>query len=87
MTRTHAWASTEVMPKDHEGLAGMPRDGDPCSFPGCLKVLREGEIAVAVNEVPHAERLIEERSEAWIGQRHPTHWEGTDTAGFSGTPT
>lgn len=70
----HAWAETDVLATDeHPEMTGMPRAGDPCSYPGCDETLSAGERAVAVIEVDRAERAIPARGEAWVGYEHPLH--------------
>ncbi len=69
----HAWAETDTVARDHPGLPGQPRHGDPCSMPGCSERLREGERVVAVVEIERDDRAVPERGEAWIGYEHPTH--------------
>ena len=69
----HAWASTTVVGRDeHPDQKGMPRDGDPCSVPGCAVALIAGEEAVACIEVN--EPAVESWGQtAWCGYDHPTH--------------
>jgi len=70
----HAWASTDVLRRDeYPGMTGMPRDGDPCSMPGCPIRFQAGEWAVAVIEVPREDRAVAAWGEAWCGYEHPTH--------------
>lgn len=69
----HAWAETDVLARDeYPGMTGMPRDGDACRVDGCDELLRAGERAVAVIEVPR-ERRLRDAGEAWCGYEHPLH--------------
>lgn len=69
----HSWAQTDVLKRDeYPDMKGMPRDGDECCVPGCEELLKAGELAVAVIEVPRELRL-REYGEAWVGYCHDLH--------------